>query len=62
MLTHLALVIDLTEDRLEKTSVPFLRTQINAQLEKLFQRFESEYQAFLAATGQAPSVAVLRVL
>jgi hypothetical protein len=60
MLNHLALIIDLREERLERTSVPFLRRQISAELEVLFKRFETEYQAFLLATGQAAPLELLK--
>jgi hypothetical protein len=53
MLNHLALVIDLTENRLEKATVPFLRAQLVAQLDKLFARFDAEYLAFLQVAGQS---------
>ena len=52
MLTHLALVIDLREERLERTTIPFLRRQISSELELLLKRFETEYQEFMLATGQ----------
>jgi len=52
MLTHLALVIDLKEERLEKTEIPFLRKQLSEDLEKLLKQFESEYRQFLLSTGQ----------
>jgi hypothetical protein len=57
MLTHLALVIDLREQRLEKTTVPFLQKQIRLELDKLFQRFETEYQNYLASSGQSDPAA-----
>ena len=38
MLTHLALVIDLTEERLERTEIPFLRKTLSEDLEKLLKR------------------------
>jgi hypothetical protein len=53
MLTHLALVIDLREERLERTTIPFLRRQISSELEVLFKRFETEYQEFMLASGQS---------
>ncbi len=59
MLKHLAVVIDLREERLEKTTIPFLRQQISAQLEVLLKRFEAEYRAFLLATGQQDTAADL---
>jgi len=59
MLTHLALVIDLKEERLEKTEIPFLRKQLSEDLEKLLKQFESKYQEFLASTGQACPVETL---
>ena len=59
-LTHLALIIDLKEERLEKSPIPFIRTQIRAELDGLFRRFEAEYQEFLAATGQSHTAQMLR--
>jgi len=44
MLTHLALLIDLKEEHLEKTHVPFLRKQLRTELEDLYQRFRAEYR------------------
>jgi hypothetical protein len=52
ILTHLALIIDLKEERLEKTHAPFLRRQLSAELEELFKRFQTEYQEFLISTSQ----------
>ena len=52
MLTHLALVIDLREERLERTTIPFLQRQLSAELEVLLKRFQTEYQEFLLAAGQ----------
>ena len=59
MLNHLALVIDLREERLEKTTIPSLRQQISSQLEVLLKRFETEYHAYLLATGQQDAAADL---
>jgi hypothetical protein len=56
MLNHLALIIDLREERLEKTSVPFLRRQIAAELEVLSARFQREYEAFLLSNGANAAV------
>jgi len=60
MLTHLAVVIDLKEERLEKTEIPFLRKQLSEDLEKLLKRFETEYQEFLVSTGQSCPAEMLR--
>ena len=60
MITYLAIVIDLQEERLEKNPIPFLRTQIVTDLEKLFKRFEAEYQEFILTTGQCPTMETLR--
>ena len=60
MLTHLALVIDVTEERLEKTEIPFLRKTLSEALEKLLKRFEVEYQEYLIATDQKCSAEILR--
>ena len=54
MITYLAISIDLQEERLEKNPIPFLRKQIVTDLEKLFKRFEAEYQEFMTTTGQCP--------
>jgi hypothetical protein len=56
LLTLLALIIDLKEQRLEKTRGPFLRRQLRAQLDELLERFQREYDEFLIASGQAPLV------
>ena len=56
MLTHLALVIDLREERLEKTTVPFLQKQIRLELDKLLERFETEYRNYLVVSGQGDPV------
>ena len=47
-LAHLALLIDLKEELLERTHAPFLRKQLTAELEELSRRFEAE---FLVTTG-----------
>jgi hypothetical protein len=60
MLNHLALLIDLREDRLEKTTVPFLRRQMSVELETLLKRFETEYQEFLLTSGQSASPELLK--
>lgn len=60
MLTYLAVVIDLREDRLERTTIPFLRRQISSELEILFKRLEAEYHAFLLAADQDASAALLK--
>jgi len=60
MLTYLATVIDLREERLEKTEIPFLRQQISSELEILYKRLDAEYQAFLVATGQGTPAELLK--
>jgi len=60
MLTYLAMVIDLREERLEKTTIPFLQKQIRLELDKLLQRFETEYHNYLVVSGQGDPVAVLK--
>jgi len=61
MLNYLALVIDLREERLEKTTIPFLQKQISTELEALLERFQTQYQEYLMATGQGDPAALLRV-
>ena len=60
MLTYLAMVIDLREDRLEKTTIPFLQKQIRLELDKLLERFQIEYHNYLVASGQSDPVALLK--
>ena len=60
MLTYLAMVIDLREERLEKTTIPFLQKQIRLELDKLLERFEIEYQNHIATSGQGDPVALLK--
>jgi hypothetical protein len=60
MLTYLAMVINLREDRLEKTTVPFLQKQIRLELDKLLQRFETEYRNYLASSGEKDPVSLLK--
>jgi hypothetical protein len=60
MLTYLAMVIDLREERLEKTTIPFLQKQISGELERLVQRFETEYQNFLAVSGHVDPASLLK--
>lgn len=60
MLTYLAMVIDLREERLEKTTIPFLRKQISLELERLLQRFETEYENYLAVSGHADPAMLLK--
>ncbi|EDY17769.1 hypothetical protein CfE428DRAFT_4808 [Chthoniobacter flavus Ellin428] len=60
MLTYLAMVIDLREERLEKTTIPFLQKQISVELERLLQRFETEYRNYLAVSGNADPVSLLK--
>ncbi len=60
MLTYLAMVIDLREERLEKTTIPFLQKQISLELDGLMKRFETEYQDYLMASGQENALPVLQ--
>jgi len=60
MLTYLAMVIDLREERLEKTTIPFLQKQISLELEKLLERFETEYQNYLMVSGQPDPVTLFK--
>lgn len=59
MLTYLAMVIDLREERLEKTEIPFLRNQISAELDRLLQQFEIQYQNYLTVSGHTDPAALL---
>ena len=61
MLSYLATLIHLREERLDKTEIPFLRRQIATELEGLMKRFQTEYQEFLTATGQAPAPVPVRI-
>ena len=54
-LVHLASMIDAKETKLEKTTPPFLRRELVAELESLMRRFQVEYEQFLAATCQSPA-------
>lgn len=60
MLTYLAMVIDVREERLEKTTIPFLQKQMQQELDRLFERFETEYQNYLVTSGQTDPVEFLR--
>lgn len=60
MLTYLAMVIDVREERLEKTTIPFLKKQLQQELEHLFERFETEYNNYLRTSGQTDPVEFLR--
>ena len=60
MLTYLAMVIDVREERLEKTTVPFLQNQIRLELDKLLERFEIEYRNYLAVSGQGDPAMFLK--
>jgi hypothetical protein len=60
MLTYLAMVIDLREERLEKTTIPFLQKQISGELDRLLQRFECEYQNFLRVSGHVDPASLLK--
>ena len=59
-LTNLALLIDRMEERMEQATIPFLQAQIRSEVERLTKRFETEYEAFMAATGQAHTAQMLR--
>lgn len=61
MLTYLASLIHLREERLDKTEIPFLRNQLAVELAGLTKRFQTEYQAFLESSGQVPALEPLRV-
>ncbi len=61
MLSYLAMVIDPREERLEKTTIPFLKKQISVELEGLLERFQAQYHDYLVATGQSDPAALLRV-
>ena len=60
MLTYLAMVIDLREERLEKTTIPFLQQQIRGELDKLLERFQIEYHNYLVASGQSDPAVLLK--
>jgi hypothetical protein len=60
MLTYLAMVIDVREERLEKTTVPFLQKQLQEELDRLFERFETEYNNYLVTSGQTDMAELLR--
>jgi hypothetical protein len=60
MLTYLAMVIDVREERLEKTTVPFLQKQIRLELDKLLERFETEYCNYLTVSGQGDPALLLK--
>ncbi len=59
-LTNLALLIDRMEGRMEQTTIPFLQAQIRSEVERLTRRFETEYEAFMTATGQTHTAQMLR--
>lgn len=59
-LNYLAMVIDIREERLEKTTIPFLKEQIRQELDRLLERFETEYQAYLRISGQGEPAVVLK--
>ncbi|HSI14654.1 MAG TPA: hypothetical protein VK961_21560 [Chthoniobacter sp.] len=59
-LTYLAMVIDVREERLEKTTIPFLKKQLQVELDRLFSRFETEYQNYLTTSGQTDPAEFLR--
>ena len=54
-LIHLASLIDSKEAKIEKTRPPFLRRQLQAELELLIQRYESEF-GHVAAAQECPSL------
>jgi hypothetical protein len=60
MLTYLAMVIDVREERLEKTTIPFLQKQLQEELNQLLARFETEYQNYLTVSGQTDPAALLK--
>jgi len=60
MLTYLAMVIDIREERLEKTTVPFLQKQFQMELDRLFERFETEYHNYLVVSGQTTPAELLK--
>lgn len=60
MLTYLAMVIDIREERLEKTTIPFLQKQLRLELDRLFERFETEYHNYLVVSGQTAPVELLK--
>ena len=60
MLTYLAMVIDVREERLEKTTIPFLQKQLREELDQLLERFETEYQNYLTVSGQTDPAALLK--
>jgi len=60
MLTYLAMVIDVREERLEKTTIPFLKKQLQEELDRLFERFETEYNNYLVTSGQTDPAELLR--
>lgn len=60
LLTYLAMVIDVREERLEKTTIPFLQKQLQSELDRLFERFATEYQNYLTTSGQTDPVDFLR--
>jgi len=62
MLTYLASLIHLREERLDKTEIPFLRKQLATELEGLHKRFQTEYQEFLTAAGQTPALVLLKAV
>jgi hypothetical protein len=59
-LTYLAMVIDVREERLEKTTIPFLKKQLEVELDRLFKRFETEYNNYLVTSGQPDPAELLR--
>jgi hypothetical protein len=52
-LLHLASMIDAKESKLERTSTPFIRRRLMADLDSLVQRFQVEYQLCVEASGMA---------
>lgn len=60
MLTYLAMVIDIREERLEKTTIPFLQKQLQLELDRLFERFETEYHNYLMVSAEAKPMELLK--
>jgi len=60
LLTYLAMVIDIREERLEKTTIPFLQKQLQQELDRLFERFQTEYRNYLTTSGHTDPAEFLR--
>ena len=61
MLTYLAMVIDIREERLERTTIPFLQRQLQLELDRLFERFAAEYSNYLTTSGNTDPAELLRL-